>query len=442
ASPVYDLLNQRGLDINEMPSIGRALDHGALAWRQHAGGHTSWPNWPAFLSWADRYITAPAAGRWLPTWTTALQVVEPQNLPPAPGFTNATVRQKLMTSIGGERLRVRFSNTFGDAPLTIERAAVARSASTDTIDARTAQSLTFGGAASVTIPPGAQWVSDAVDFATDPLSPLAVTIYTLTAPARITGHPGSRTTSYFSHADTPVDAVALPQPIPVERWYFLSGIEVLSRQPDAAVLVVVGDSITDGRGSTTDGNNRWPDVLSRRLRAHSATANVAVLNQGIGGNCVLRGGLGPTLLARLDRDVFSQPGVRWLILYEGINDLGGVASAAAKGERVTTGEDLIAAFDQIVTRARAHGIKILGATIMPFEGAFYYSAAGEAARQKLNRWIRESGRFDAVIDFDALMRDPAAPTRLQAAYDSGDHLHLNTVGLARLGEAIDVRLFE
>jgi lysophospholipase L1-like esterase len=229
----------------------------------------------------------------------------------------------------------------------------------------------------------------------------------------------------------------------VDHWYFLAGVEVLA-PASAGAVVVLGDSITDGRGSTTNGNDRWPDVLARRLQETPATTGVAVLNAGIGGNRLLRDGLGPSALARLDRDVLAQPGARWLIVLEGINDIGTASGARAKGEPGATADDIIAAYGQIIDRARAKGLRVYGATIMPFEGftyAGYYTSEAEADRQRVNGWIRTSGRFDAVIDFDAVTRDPAQPARLSPAVDGGDHLHPSAAGYRIMGEAVDLKLF-
>lgn len=380
--------------------------------------------------------------RWVGTWTSAQQLVEPGNLPPAPGFADSTLRQVVRVSMGGRSLRVRFSNEFGRVPLTLVAARIARSAGGSAIDAATDHALTFAGRPSASIPEGAALLSDPIAFDLPPLSSLAVTIHVRGAPPDVTGHPGSRTTSYLQ-AGGAVSAVALPDAVSVDHWYFLSGIDVHA-PPAAGAVVVLGDSITDGRGSTTNGNDRWPDVLAQRLQAAPATAGVAVLNAGIGGNRLLREGLGPGALARLDRDVIARPGVRWLIVLEGINDIGTAAGARAKGEPAATGDDIIAAYTQIIERARSHGIRVYGATIMPFEGftyAGYFTPEGEADRQKVNTWIRANGRFDGVIDFDVVTRDPAQPTRLSPAVDGGDHLHPSAAGYRTMGDAVDLKLF-
>jgi lysophospholipase L1-like esterase len=373
---------------------------------------------------------------------SAQQLVEPGNLPPAPGFVDTTLRQIVHVSIGGRTLRVRFSNEFGRAPLTLLAARVARSTGGSAIDPATDRALTFNGRPAAAIPEGAALVSDALEFELPPLSNLAVTIHVRGAPPDVTGHPGSRTTSYLQ-AGNAVSAPALPDAVPVDHWYFLGGIEV--RAPaSAGAVVILGDSITDGRGSTTNGNDRWPDVLAKRLQASPATMEVAVLNAGLGGNRLLRDGLGPNALARLDRDVLARPGVRWLVVLEGINDIGTAAGARAKREPAATADDIIGAYAQIIERARAHGIRVYGATVMPFEGftyAGYYTPEGEADRRRVNEWIRTSGRFDAVIDFDAITGDPERPSRLSAAVDGGDHLHPSAAGYRIMGEAVELKLF-
>ena len=379
---------------------------------------------------------------WVATWAAAPQLTEPANLPPAPGFADATLRQVLHVSIGGQRIRVRFSNAFGRTPLTLQAVRVARAAGGGATDAATDRALTFRGRPSVTIPEGALAVSDPVDFDLRPLSDLAVIVRLVGAPADVTGHPGSRTTSYLQAGDATA-AADLSAAVRVEHWYFLSGVEVVADSAARAVAIL-GDSITDGRGSTTDGNNRWPDNLARRLQSAGPTKQVAVLNLGIGGNRLLRDGLGPNALARLDRDVLAQPGVRWLIVFEGINDIGTASGARAKGEPAATGEEIIGAYEQIIERVHALGIRVYGATLMPFEGfaySNYFTPESEAERRKVNEWIRTSGRFDAVIDFDAMTRDPERPSRLSAAVDGGDHLHPSAAGYRIMADAIDLGLF-
>ncbi|MCE7000256.1 SGNH/GDSL hydrolase family protein [Saccharothrix sp. S26] len=383
---------------------------------------------------------------------SAPQLTEPDNLPPAP-FTraglvlaDATLRQTARVTIGGDRLRLRFSNAFGGAVLPITAVTVARPvggrAGVAAIEPGSARPVTFHGRASVVVPVGAQVVSDPLDFPVGPEANLTVTAHLADGQASdlVTSHPGSRTTSHLAAGDH-VDADDLTGATTTDHWYFLSGIEVWSRRAGSAV-VTLGDSLTDGRGSTTNGNDRWPDRLSARLRAHPATADVAVLNQGTGGNRVLSDGIGPSALARFDRDVLAQSGVAWLVLFEGINDLCTAHATAAAQEQVVN--DLCAAYEQIVVRAHAHGIAVYGATLTPLGGNEAYDDPDghrDAARQAVNEWIRAAGVLDAVLDFDAAVRDPHDPRRLLAAYDEGDHLHLTPAGYRALADAVPLELF-
>lgn len=379
----------------------------------------------------------PPASDWVATWTAMPQLTEPGNLPPAP-FTgadrvldNASLRQTAHVTVGGPRIRLRFSNAFGGAPLPLTSVSVARpgsgQAGVSAVVPGSVAPVTFHGKPSTVIPVGAQVVSDPLPFPVRRAENITVTAYLAhgQASTSITSHPGSRTTSYLLAGDH-VTALDFPGATPVDHWYFLSGIEVLA--PVSAVAVL-GDSLTDGRGSTTNGNDRWPDVLAARLSA-------AVVNQAAGGNRVLQDGLGPSVLARLDRDVLAQTGVSWAIVFEGINDIG----TAAPADAAQAASDLIDAYDQIITRAHAKDISVYGATLTPFGGnEAYDDPSREAARRQVNTWIR--GHFDAVLDFDRVVRDPAAPTRLLAAYDTGDHLHLSPAGYRALGGSVPRGLF-
>jgi lysophospholipase L1-like esterase len=353
-------------------------------------------------------------------------------LPPAPGLAGNTLRQVVFVTMGGSRLRVRLSNAFGDGPVTMIAVTLAVSMGGAAIIPGSDRALRFGGAPAVTIPPGQTAVSDALDYTVAPLSRLAITIRFGSVPIGVTGHPGSRTTSHLQAGDG-VDSADLTSAATTDHWYYITGIDVEAPASSGAV-VTLGDSITDGRGSTTNADNRWPDNLARRLQANRATSQVAVLNQGIGGNAVLSGGLGPPAVQRFQRDVLNQPGVRWLILLEGINDIG-----ASSGQAVA--QDLITAFGQFIDLAHSRGIRVYAVPILPFGGSAYDSPDHQTARQTVNAWIRTGGRFDAVIDLDAVVSDPASPANLLPAYDSGDHLHLNVAGYQAMAEAIGLKLF-
>jgi lysophospholipase L1-like esterase len=388
---------------------------------------------------------AQTVGGWVGSWAASQQTPEPQNSIPAEDLRDATVRQIFHLSVGGSVLRVHVSNAFGTEPLHFSSVHIARpiSASSPQIDPGSDRVLTFSGGSDVVMPAGAEYISDAIEYKVAPLSNISVTFHMDAPPAGETGHPGSRATSYYARGDL-VSAADLPSAKRVDHWYQVSAIDVLG-PPDSAAVVAFGDSITDGHGATTNGNDRWTDVLAERLQGSPTTRDVAVLNHGIGGNHLLTDGLGPNALARFDRDVLAQTGVRYAIVLEGVNDLGGLtrehdASPAEHGALV---HRILGAYEQMVIRAHAHGIRVYGATILPFVGSDYYHppAPTEADRQTINDWIRAPGHFDAVIDFDKLTRDPQHPDRLLPAYDCGDHLHPNPAGYRAMGEAIPVTLF-
>ncbi len=391
-------------------------------------------------------------GHWLDSWVAAPQLTEPGNMPPAPFtqdnlvFADSTVRQTIHVTIGGRQIRLRFSNAYGGTDLPITAVSVALpadgQAGVSAIQPGTSQAVTFDGRPSVDIPVGAQAVSDPLDFAVATGSNLTVTIYLAAGQASnsITSHPGSRTTS-FMVAGNHINDADLAGAVSVAHWYFLSGTEVWSR-PTTAAVAILGDSLTDGRGSTTNGNDRWTDQLFTRLHADPATAGVTVLNQGLGGNRVLNDGLGPNVLARLDRDVLAQSGVRWLIIFEGVNDIGTADATDAAQKQVA--DNLIAAYQQTITRAHALGIWVYGATITPFGGNTGYDdpqGLRVATQQTVNQWIRTSHRFDAVLDFDHAVRDPANPRQILPSFDSGDHLHLNPEGYGAIADAVPASLF-
>lgn len=398
------------------------------------------------LCWIMLPSFAPAKDKpshWLGTWASSPQPGDSRTAPPAPGLNDATLRQIVHVSAGGPRLRIRFSNVFGASPLTISSAHIALPAGGSAIQPATDHALSFHGEPSVTIPAGALMLSDPLDFPLKPLSDLAITIYLKSVPEEITTHDASHETSYLQSGNA-VSAPDLPTAAQTEHWYFINGVDVgvnVKESHPAGAIVALGDSITDGSHSTTNANGRWPDHLARRLAAGKHTSGIGVLNEGIGGNRLLHDGRGPNSLARFDRDVLAQAGVRWLIIFEGVNDIGTVARASKLHEQPATAQDIIAADQQIIWRAHAHGIKVYGATITPFGGSFYDSPAAEAERATVNQWIRTSGQFDAVIDFDAAIRDPKDPARMQSAAAFHDQLHPNDAGYRILGNAIDLKLF-
>ena len=388
---------------------------------------------------------APSSRIWVASWGASQQVPEPANSLPADDLRNATLRQIVHLSIGGPSIRVHLSNAFGTEALHLTSVHIARplSPALPAIDPASDLALTFASKPDVTIPPGAEVLSDPIDFGVAPLSDIAVTIHFDAPPAGETGHPGSRATSYYVHGDA-VSAATLTEPKRADHWYQLSEVDVLAT-PDSATLVALGDSITDGHGATTNGNDRWTDVLAQRLQASAQTRTIGVSNQGIGGNHLLTDGLGPNVLARFDRDVLAPAGVRWLIVFEGVNDLGGLAR---DGEVPPAAHEafvarVLAAYQQVIARAHAHGLRVYGATITPYVGSGYYhpDPLSEADRQAVNAWIRTAGHFDAVIEFDSVVRDPAHPDHLLPAYDCGDHLHPSPAGYKAMADSIPLDLF-
>jgi peptidoglycan/xylan/chitin deacetylase (PgdA/CDA1 family)/lysophospholipase L1-like esterase len=381
--------------------------------------------------------------RWIAAWGTSQQIPEERNALKPEELKDATLRQIVRIQIGGQRLRVRFSNAYGTQPLTIGTASIARSANNtmSRVDPASMTALSFGGKAGATIPAGAEYWSDPVTLPVAAGTDLAISIYLPQAPAQQTGHPGSRATSYYLHGDRTA-ATELTGAKTVDRWYQLAGIETVSATGSA--VVVLGDSITDGSGVKPNTNLRWTDALQLRLRASRDLNQMAVLNAGLGGNRLLLDGLGPNALARFDRDVLSPPGVTHLIILEGVNDLGTLTrdAPATREQHAALVEGIIGALRQMTARARSRGIKVIGATILPYGGSGYYhpDAANEADRQAVNAWIRTPGNVDAVLDLDAVMRDPARPNFLRTEYDSGDGLHPSMAGYQAMADAVPLAL--
>jgi lysophospholipase L1-like esterase len=381
-----------------------------------------------------------ASDHWVGSWATSPVVAKNASGHfGAEGTDGTTMREIVHLSIGGPAVRVIFTNEFGADPLTIGAARVAVRASGSDVVADGSVALTFGGHPSVVIPPGALVISDAAALKVAPLSDLAVSFFLPDQPVtQLTLHGFANQTNYYV-AGNVVEAASLTTPQTNRSWDFLKGVDV---QGDGASIVLFGDSITDGALSTKDMNTRWPDVLAKRLQGELRTAGLGVLNEGIGGNRVLHDVTGPSALARFDRDVIAQTGVKYVVIMEAINDIGHAADPdPAKRYDVITAEDLIAGYSQLARRAHTHGIKVIGATLTPYVGAKYQSDAGEAMRQAVNAWIRSSPEFDGVIDFDKVTTDPAKPGVFLSAYDSGDHLHPKDAGYQAMGEAVDLNLF-
>jgi lysophospholipase L1-like esterase len=360
-------------------------------------------------------------------------------------FANQTIRQIVQVSLGGERVRIRVSNEFGTKPLAIGAASVALVRSDGTVIAGTVRALTFSGLSAVRVPAGAPMLSDPVALRMPARVGIAVSLYLPQAAEASSVHADARATARISTPGNYTTAENMPVAGTARMRFFLSGVEVAAPASTKAI-VVLGDSIADGGGSTPDRNNRWPDHLARRLLAQGEGRGYAVANAGISGNRLLHDGDGASALARFDRDVLAWPGATHVIMMLGINDIGwpGAPNLAPASEEVSV-EEIVGAYRQLIARAQARGLKIVGATLTPFADTTipkYFSPEKEAQRQALNQWIRTGGAFDAVIDFDAVLRDPARPARLLPAYDSGDRLHPSDAGYKAMGEAVDLGLFK
>ncbi|WP_033920862.1 SGNH/GDSL hydrolase family protein [Sphingomonas sp. 37zxx] len=373
---------------------------------------------------------------WVSSWATAAMAMEGDNALPPGEAGPVTIHQTMRLSVGGTRLRLRVSNRHGRQPLRVAgvEVALANAAGASSGVPGSQRAATFGGERAVVVPAGAEYWSDPVSLTVAPLGHVAVSLTLAERPELATGHPGART---MTHIGAGANAVKVP------RWYHLSAIDVDS--PGASTIALLGDSITDGYGVVPDSNGRWTDYLAQRLAANPATRKLAIANQGIGGNRLLLDGLGPNAMARLDRDVLLLAGVEQLVVMIGVNDLGTLTreQPVSDPEHRQLVDRMIAGYRQIVARARAAGVRVIGATIMPYGGSAYYhpDQRNEADRQAINAFIRAPGNFDAVIDMDAIMRDPAKPTHLRTAMDSGDGLHPSDAGYRAMAAAVPLAVF-
>jgi len=384
-------------------------------------------------------------GHWVVTWGTAEALVRPpvpanaqaQASPGAPWFKNQTVRMVARTSIGGQRVRIKVENEFAAAPVTIGAAHIALRGKDSEIAAGTDRALTFDGKPGCILSPGVIRVSDPVELKVPALADLAVSLYFPGETGPPTNHGTGLHTTYISKEGDFTGQSAIADATTSLSYYYLAAIDV-EAPAGAAALVTFGDSITDGTRSTPNTDHSWPALLAVRLAKNKATSTIGVANMGISGNRVLYDGAGASALARFDRDVLNQSGVKWVMLLEGINDIGRVGTPTPEAP---TADDLIAGYRQFIDAAHTHGIKVIGCTLTPYMGAGYSREAGEAVREAVNTFIRTGGAFDAVVDFDAATRDSADPQRIRAAFDPGDHLHPNDAGYQAMANAVDLSIF-
>jgi lysophospholipase L1-like esterase len=387
---------------------------------------------------AQSIASTPVPPIWVGTWVASPFDGDPWHT--IPTLVNSTLREVVHTSIAGKSLRVRFTNEFGTEPLRIDAATIATSAGGSSIDAASSHDLKFGGSPLIVIPPGAEVLTDPVAMATSASADLAISIYLpLQQVSDVSVHSSAQQDNFIQLGNHVRDAY-FAAPVITPSWFFLKGVDVEPANPHAAAIVAFGDSITDGAMSTENANHRWPDYLSTRLQSNPATAHLAVLDEGIGGNCVLIHCVAQNALARFDRDVLSQAGVKYVIVLEGINDIGRMHEPNLPDYKLTA-EDLEQGFAQMVARAHEHGIKVFGATITPYKGAGYYTENGEQIRQAVNHWILTSGVFDGTIDLDKATGDPTNPLTFAPRYDSGDHLHPKDAGYATMADTVDTTLF-
>ena len=386
-----------------------------------------------------------------PAQTTPSSAPAPNNPNPLPGrggrgprlgapeaLNDQTIRMILRTTIGGRRIRVAFSNAMSAPTVKLGAAHVALHGKESAILEGSDHALTFNGKPGCTLGPGVLLYSDPLDFEIAPFAEVAVSVYVPNDAASLTNHTLGMHTGYISKGDATGQSL-MPEPSLTGAYVWLSAVEVVA-PADAYAVVALGDSITDGQGTTIDANRNWSAVLAKRMAANKATAHAAVINQGVAGNQVLRDLAGVSALARFDRDVLARPGAKWLIVLEGINDIS--LHGQTDSADPLTSDDLIAAYRQMMERARPFGIRVVGATITPQEGTRLGTPHADEVRNAVNRWIRTGNAFDAIVDFDAAVRDPAHPSRLKAEFDSGDHIHINDAGNQAMADAVDLAIFK
>jgi lysophospholipase L1-like esterase len=434
---------------NRLSKAVLVLTIAPLAWAQTGAGSSNM-HWVA--TWASaqqqpraagppRAAAPPAAPA--PAATAATPAAAPARAftPPPSAFNNQTVRMIARSSIGGRRVRVQLSNAFGATPLVVGAAHIAIRSKDSAIVPSSDRAMTFNGKPGCTIPAGAVMLSDPVDLEVPKLTDLAVSVYVPGDTGPASNHSLGLHTTYISKEGDFTSTTEIADATTSQVWYWLASVDVLA-PANAAAIVAFGDSITDGATSTPNTDRSWPSDLAVRLLANPSTANIAVINEGISGNRVLGDGAGVSALTRFDRDVLSQSGVKWLMIMEGINDIGLGAGGRGGAAPTITADALTGAMAQMVERAHTHGIKVIGCTLTPYGGAGYASEAGEAIRSAMNTWIRTSGTFDAVVDFDKATQDPANPLQFKAGFNNTDHLHPNDAGYQAMADSIDLSLFK
>jgi len=409
------------LELTRRQGLGALVGAGAWATASHAGARA-------------------AEEGWLAAWSSSQQIPEPHNALPVADLRDATLRQVVRLAASGTGLRIRLSNVFGVEPLRIGGASVGRPASpgSSRLVEGSVQRLRFLGRETVVIPAGAEYLSDPVEAPVEVFDDLAVSLHLMEAPTQQTSHPGSRATTFVARGAR-TEALDLPEAATIAHWYFLSGVEVRGGKQTRA-LALLGDSITDGYGVQPETNQRWSDFLIRRLQADPDWRHLSVLNLGTGGNRLLLDGLGPNAAARFDRDVLGQAGVGQVLILEGVNDLGNLTKEGpvSRADHDALVAGMLLAYSQMAGRAWGRGLHVIGATILPFGGSSLYRPGPEteADRQAVNAWIRDSGVFDQVVDFDAIMKDPSRPDRLRSELDCGDGLHPSIGGYRAMAEAL------